>query len=234
MPSTEEHYAAYQADPSQENLVNVVDSLKPTMRYALSGFGAADDPVLAGKARLIAADAVKSWNPKAGAKLATHLTNQLQQLSRETRKYRSVAQVPERAQLDQYALYRAEQELKDKHGRDPSVDELADHTGMSIKRIEKVRRLNRVTPSEIQFGDDGLSTSQEPDYLHEAIQYVHGESDYPNKKILEWSLGWGGEPVLPGTEIAKRLKLSEANLSRRTAILRGRVAELEDALKTTA
>ncbi len=230
MSTPESHFEAYQKDPSHLNLNAVVDSLRPAIGYALSSVGGQDDPALKIKARTLTAQAVKKFNPTSGASLATWTSNQLQQLRRFRREIQSPVNVPERAQQDAMRLHQAEQSFTDEHNRVPTVGELADHTGMPVTRIARVRRSFRKTPTEGAMGGAGNNT--QVDNTPEALEYVYRDSDHVDRRILELKTGYGGEETMEPKDIAVLLKLTPSQLSRRSARLSYRMQELEEALNT--
>lgn len=221
-------YSAYKLQPSPETLSGVVDALHPTIHYALGSVGAADDPVVQGKAKLYAAHAVEHYDPSSGANLATHVGWQLKQLSRSARQSRSPVHIPERIQLDGYKLYQAEKQFQDENGREPDALELADHTGLSVRRIEKIRSQQMAVPSEGAVGD---SLNEEgPDYDREAVEYVHTAADHTDRRILEMKTGYGGHPLMAPKDIAAKLNLTPTQLTRRSIRLTHQINELREAL----
>jgi hypothetical protein len=74
----------------------VVERLKPTIDYAVKTYGRTDSPVVRGRARILAARAVKTFKPSGGAKLKTYVQSQLQQLSRLAPKIVDPLPSPER------------------------------------------------------------------------------------------------------------------------------------------
>ncbi len=224
----QQHYAAWQARPSPEALAKVVDALKPTIGYALAGAGAADDPVVHGHARLYAAHAVESYVPGGAASLPTHVSWQLKQLSRTARKSRSPVNIPERAQLDAFQLSQAEKAFQDAHGREPDAVELADATGLPVKRIEKVRQFQKAIPTEAAVGD--ALPEAGPDYDREALEYVHTAADHTNRRILELKTGYGGVTPMAPKDIALKLNLTPTQLSRRSLQLTQQINTIREAL----
>jgi DNA-directed RNA polymerase sigma subunit (sigma70/sigma32) len=224
-------YEVYANDPTPSNLNKVVESLRPVINYGIKSTGAYDDPYIKSQARLVAADAVKSFNPSSGARIHSWVSTQMPRLKRMKRESQSVVKVPERIQLDAYHLYNKEMEFMDKHEREPDLHELADLSSMSIKRIQKVREATRKTPSEFQLPDTSAESSS--DFAVEAADYVYGDLDYTDRKILEFKTGYGGSPILPPKEVATRLKLTPSQLTRRSARIALKMQEIEDALTQT-
>ena len=226
---TDAAHALYKAQPTPENLHSVVETLKPTIGYTLASLNAAQDPVMHGKAMLAAAEAVKQYDPTKGASLPTFVTSHLRSLTRDARKSRSPMNLPERTQLDRYKLEKAKKELVDKHGRDPDMVELADYTGLPIKRIEKIQKGEMAVGTEGE--ESGLGHS-EPDFEQEALHYVYHDADHTDRRILDMRAGYAGHPVMEPKDVAVVLGLSPAQLSRRSAKLAFKIQKIHSALTT--
>jgi DNA-directed RNA polymerase specialized sigma subunit len=184
------------------------------------------------KARVVAAEAIRSFNPTAGSALPTWVSNQMLRLRRIKRQTQSVAKVPERVQLDNWAIAQAEQEFMDKHDREPDMQELSDAVKLPIKRIEKVRNAVKKTPSEGAL--EGAVTTFETDFETDALDYVYNDADYIDRKILEMKTGYGGNEVMAPKLIAQRLKLTPTQLTRRSAKLTMKLQEITAALEDIA
>lgn len=223
-------FEQYQADPSPENLNKVVTSLEPTISYNLSSMGVSDAPALKAKARVMAARAIKTYDPSHGAGLPTWVSLQLMPLRRVRRQMQTVVKVPERIQQDAFALAQHEQEFIDQTGREPSVMELADVSHFPIKRIEHIRKAMRKTPAESAF--EGNLPGGEADYSSEALDYVYQSADHLDRKILEMKTGYGGAEVHTPKAVAAKLNLTPSQLSRRSARLSYRIQEIEKGLSS--
>lgn len=224
-------YNIYLSDPTPDKLYNVVETLNPIINYSLSTINASSDNLVRNKAKLFAAEAIKKYNPAAGAGLHTWVSNQLMQLKRFNRDIKQPVKVPERTQLDAYSLSRAEQEFIDLYDREPDIEELADYAKMSRKRIEKIRRTFRAMPTQGALGDGATQT--ETDYGTEALDYIYTDADKIDRKIIEMKTGYGGryEPM-PPNKIAAMLGLTPSQLTRRSIKLSLRLQEIEKNLKS--
>ena len=223
-------HQAYKANPTPQTLTAVVNALHPTINYSLSAVNALHDPVVKSKALVYAAHAVQKYSPEYGASLPTFVSSQLRQLSRTARQSRSVVKIPERTQLDNWNLVKAERVFQDKHGRDPDLLELSDATGLSPKSIERIRKFSYVVPSESALPDfEGDANG--PDFQREAMDYAYHEADYMDRKILEMKTGYGGKPVMQPKDIAVALNLTPSQLSRRSAKLSLKINDLEKSLR---
>lgn len=222
-------YEKWKADPSQKNLAEVTRSLRPTIDSVIASMGDAGNPHVRSRANVVAAKAIKTYDPSQGASLATYVSGQLRQLTRDVRKSNNVLSIPEGIQLDGYALYRAEQQFMEDHDREPTVQELADKSHLSVKRIKQIRQKLRATMTDgAATGEDGssLAAGEETDHSTEALDYVYNDSDVTDQKLLEYTTGYGGETPLSNAEIMRKLKLTPVQLTRRKARLSKRVMDI--------
>lgn len=234
LPKDMTPYELYKLNPTKQNLVSVTRQLRPTIDSVIASMGDAGNPHLRSRANVIAAKAIKSYNPDSGASLPTWVSSQLRQLSRDARKSNNVLSIPEGVQLDSYALYRAEREFMEEHDREPTLKELADITHLSQKRIAHIRKkVKAVVADGATVGEDGTELAQgsETDHSQEAMDYIYNDSDTTDQKLLEYLLGYGGETPLDNKTIQQKLKLTPVQLTRRKARLAMRfntiIADLE-------
>jgi DNA-directed RNA polymerase specialized sigma subunit len=227
----DQRYATWKADPTPGNLHKVVDGLQPAIDHSLRSINAGDDRLMRTKARNLAAKAITSYDPAAGAALPTWTSNQLMPLRRIRRDVQQPVKVPERTQLDAYSLMKSEQEFIEKMNREPDLEELADFSKIPVKRIEKIRRQFRRMPTAEAFGDGGF-VQTESDYANEALDYIYRDVDGIDRKIIEMKTGYGGryDPMEP-KDIAMALGLTPSQLSRRSAKIAMQIQEVEDTLR---
>lgn len=226
-------YEKWQLFKDSDSLYEVTKSLRPTIDSVVASLGGTGNPQVAAKARVIAAKAIQTYDPSAGATLPTWVSQQLRQLTRDIRKSNSMVHVPDGVQLDGYTLYRAEREFEDEHGREPTVEELADISHLSVKRIKDVRQKMRpvVTDAGTESEDgSSLLSVENSDYTQDALDYVYAESDRNDRKILEYTVGYGGASPLDAKQIMQKLKLTPVQLSRRKARLSMRINEVVEGL----
>lgn len=234
-------YEVWNEDQSPENFRNLYNTLRPTVQYALAANNAVGDPLIETKAKILTAKAIKSFDPSYGSSLPTYLSNQLQKLTRYTRDVRSPIKIPERQLYAAAELARTEEEWKDKYGKDPTVSDLADAMGVSIKKIEDIRKqfIKQVSEGKYFAGatsEDDVSSNDEQDkteteYTKEALNYIYNDLGYRDKKILEYTTGFGGSDILTPAEISKKLGISQSQISRINAKLANRVYDMQNMLK---
>jgi DNA-directed RNA polymerase specialized sigma subunit len=216
----DEAYQFWAKNRSSENMDRLLRAASPTIGKAISSF-AGGDKSYSGLAKRLAIDAFKTYDPKRGAKLNTHLFIRLKPLQREYTQRSSIFDVPERVQLERFRLEQAEQSLNDELGREPSDDELSDYLGLSKRRIAHVRSRSRRQFAEGQMrtpeGEPTQPTTEVSSPEDIWAEYVHHDLDPIDKKILEWKTGMYGKKVLSTNEIARRLRITPSAVSQRAA-----------------
>lgn len=219
-------YEAWTKDPTPENSGELVKALEPTINSALNTYAASSKDSLKVKARLLALDAASAYKPDRGTHLKTYVFNHLQRLRRVDSQRNNVVKIPENVSLERNALRKAEDAFKAEYGREPTRDELADTTGISIRRMEKIEDkypMARSSGSLLTEKGDTLFTNKKDPYQIWA-DYVYHDLDARDKKIFEWSTGYGGSTKLSKGEIARRLGVSNATISKRVNKI---ISELE-------
>jgi DNA-directed RNA polymerase specialized sigma subunit len=164
---------------------------------------------LEAKARMLTVEALESYNPNMGAAIGTHVTSRLRKLSRSVYPYQNVARLPENKQLLFNTFQVAQNNLLDQHGREPTTEELADELRWTPKRVADFQRSfgrRELVESEGAFIEDDHQESQLVDF------YYHGLP--PEDKLLfEHIVGYGGKKVLSNTELNKKFRISQGQLS---------------------
>jgi DNA-directed RNA polymerase specialized sigma subunit len=116
----------------------------------------------------------------------------------------------------------AETELEDQLGRAPTTDEIADHMGMSVKQIQRIRSMGhaRNTGSYEAVGEEGQTDAPEvarkiPEkYLHDYVLSALS-TDPISQFIYENDNALNGRQTLPNAELASKLRISPSAISQR-------------------
>lgn len=217
----------YKQDRNPKTLERIVQGLQPTIDHTLYSLNTADDPVVRNKAWIVAAKSVDKYDPDSheGVELPTFVSSQLRQLTRDVRHSRAPIQMPERIQLDAYKMNNATRQFEDEHGREPDMLELADYTGMPMKRLKKLNQYQFAVPTEESVGE--VAGQQEPDYSVDAMEMIYHDSDHTDRKIMELKMGYGGFTPMTPKDVATKLNLTPTQLSRRSMRIAKRISELE-------
>ena len=209
-------YTAWKRQPGPKTLEPILDGLRGTIDSGLSSFAPGAEDTLRTRAKILAVRALETYDPNMGTKLNTHVYNSLQKLFREKADRENIIHVPENVMLEKGLVDKASKDFESNHGRQPAISELADKTGLSAKRLGKISKY-RDTAVESQFlsekGDTLFSTNEDPNRMW--LSYVYHDLDPIDKKVFEWSTGYGGTEKLPKKEIAMRLRISAPAVSSR-------------------
>lgn len=193
---------------------------KETNRW--SGVLARD--VLLTEAERIAKDAFETYDPKAGAALATHLTNYLQKLSRIVYTHQNVGRIPEYQTLKIKQFERAQSELESQLGRAPTAAELATHLVWSVAAVEKMRKeLRRESVESRDVKGLPAFGRSEADVM---VDLVYHDLNPLQKSIFEHTTGYGGAPILAGKDLTAKLKITQGQLSYEKTKIINRVKSL--------
>jgi DNA-directed RNA polymerase specialized sigma subunit len=122
----------------------------------------------------------------------------------------------------------AENELLDNFGRPPTDVELADMTGLSTRRIKKIRAFNQpisegMTAAHTGGSDDNTNTeiaSVLPNYTRHTdawLDFVHDDLSPTDQLIMDMTLGRNGRRRVSTQEIANKLRITPGAVSQRAA-----------------
>lgn len=222
MPPKE--YTDWQEDASDGNYQNLMKYLEPTISAGIKSY-AQNDQSLNIRARILATQAVNSWDPAKGAALRTHVFNTLKGLQRYRNERSSAVHVPESVRGDAVKVKKYIRDFTADKGYEPSDVEVADGLQMSMKRIRKAKHgeapMNRAVTDS---GDLTVTKARDPYDIW--TDYVYHDLSPTNRKVFEWTTGYGGNETIPKKEIARRLKISPAAVSMRVSTIQRRLQEV--------
>lgn len=220
----EEAYDRWSSDPTPDNMSKVVSSLDPTLNSEIQRYKG-PKPILKTKAKQLAVKAVKTYDPASPAQLRSWVVTNLQPLTRYGREISSTTHVPEVASRQAAEVESIRKRLVDELDANPTDEQLADETGISVKRVRQLRERVRPVVSEQAFrseeGGEVYDVAVEgtgPDpALQTAREMVYESLDDRDKTILELKTGLHGKTPVDNMTIAKRLGVSPAFVSQRSA-----------------
>jgi len=213
-------YDEWLANPNPDNMAKVVKALEPTLTSEVQRYSG-PKPVLRSRAKMLAATAVKSYNPAQGAQLRSWVVTQLQPLSRYGQQMRPV-HASELAIRQAAEANRIREEMALDLGREPEDDEVADAVGISPARLRQLREKVTATMSEGAFdvadedSSPGLPGTNEPDRIGAAEDIVYNSLTERDRMIYDWKTGRNGKTQLANQLIAKRLGVTPALISQRS------------------
>ncbi len=235
-PELNTHFLNWKKNPSPENSGHLLRAVEPIMNEALRSYAgkSATSPTMRSKAKRMILSAMGSYDPSQ-SKIRTHLLSQLQGLRRVSTKEEQIISTPEQVLLDANHLRKAESELKDELGRDPSDMELADYTGLSRRRLGYIRKLKpsmaegtlEAMRKSDEDGDPSQGVAVQSTPNQKAMQtwwdFVYHDLDPVDQIVMENSLGMHGHPVLSNQDIARKVNLTPGAISQRKAKIQGKL-----------
>lgn len=212
-------YLAWQAAKTPVNRRALIHALLPVIQQSvIAAGGQPTDAALMAKAKLLALNGLDRYDPEKAA-LANYMYSHLRGLNRIMGSDKNIIQTPESVILDRQRMQRTENELFDELGRFPSTAEIANKSGLSLKRIAKIRRANvPVTEQQVTtaFGESGAPSVQVlgQDTQQDAWrEYVYDSVSDRQKSVMERIYGMHGFEPKSANDVAKELKISPAAVS---------------------
>jgi len=163
---------------------------------------------LEAEAKRLAVEAFESYDPSYGTALSTHVASRLPKLSRVVYATQNTARLSETKNLLFHVYHTATNELRDRHGREPTNEELADNLGWSPKKLEQFQRQSQ--RKEFVESEDHPDEEDAEDHL---VDYIYHDLTPLQKSIFEYSTGYQGKPKLSGEAMMKKLSITQGQLS---------------------
>lgn len=223
----EQEYMAWKSNPSPQTLAPLLDKLKPTMSAAATAIGG-DSPVLVSRAKQIIISVLPKYDPRK-APLRGFLAQHLRGLNRFAQKQSTIISVPERVAMERAYLNDVEISLTNELGRPPTDAEIADETGLSLKRLKYVRTYS---PAAAEGSFESDPAVEAPGFDENIIvQLVYDELSPYHQKVMEHTLGLNGRPVLSVTQLAAMLKRSPGAISQARAVIQAKLDAMRRGLQ---
>lgn len=236
MSDVDEAYSKWTIEPTPDNMASVLNTLTPTINSEITRYQG-PKPLLRSEAKKLAIGAIKTYDPMSKAKLRSWVTTQMQPLTRYSREVTNPLHVSELAVRQAAEVEQARKDILEENGQDPTDDELSDHVGISVKRIQKIR--NDVKPvayeSAFESAGDGDS-SVDPSInimgtdpsVTAATELVLASLDDRDRMIFVHKTGHQGAEELDNQSIAARLGVSPAFISQRSEAISKMILETTD------
>jgi DNA-directed RNA polymerase sigma subunit (sigma70/sigma32) len=211
-----ELWRAWKADPNEDNLEPLLQSLQGPVNAKVNEFKGAPVPTSAVKAfaNAQAIKALHTYNPKRGASVSTFVNWHLKKVRSFVLKHQNVGRIPEHRAYNITRFKDAKEEMTDKFGHPPDSLSLAENLGWSQAEVDRMER--ELRPDLI------ASLSPEPDRLpdiqsareKDVLRYIHHSLTPDERLVFEYTLGVYGKPELSATEIARTMNISLPKVSR--------------------
>ena len=168
--------------------------------------------------------AFKSYRPDKGTQPTTHIWNQMQKVQRVATESLTSGHAPEYRNIKKSTFVTVRDNLTDRLGYDPNVDEMADELGWNRNEVSRMNSElgGEVTASGADFDFYGNSTQIES--KDKALtDYLYHELTGRDKTIFEYTFGVGGKPKLNNKQIAMKLNTNEMAIHRAKKVMSEKV-----------
>lgn len=223
-----EKYDTWRKRQTPENMSSVLNASNHVINNALTSYTQGDSPIMRSHARRLAVEAIQKYDPSSGVKLDSWMMSHLRGLTRQQQQA-SPVRTPERISYELHRVNQSRQEYLDENGMPPSDTEMADRTGLSVKRLQYIRNFSGAVMPESSIKDQEGATFMPglPDNHWQNIwtEYVYNDLDPINKKIYDMTMGRNGHKKTPKGEIARALKMTTSAVSQRAGKIEQQLAE---------
>lgn len=196
-------------------LTELLASLAAPIGLAVNQYRAAPLPfaTLELEAKRLAVEALNDWKPGMGTKPGSFVRTRVgQRLFRYVSEHQNVGRLPEEMVRSIGGYKGALSDLSSRFGREPTTHEIADHMGVPVSRVTRLRKSLR---AELLESTDGMDEIE--DFRHEAgyeqAMLAYYSLSTQQKSVFDYLLGAHGQPRLKPGEIAVKLKMSPARVS---------------------
>jgi RNA polymerase primary sigma factor len=236
MNEIQNSYEEWYKSPTPASMARVLKSVEYIINTEVHRYPG-PNALLRGRAKKLAIDAVRSYDPASGARLTSWITTQMQQLSRYGNTLQRPIRTPEVAARQAAEINARRQELRDELGDDPTDEQMADVTGISVRRIQSLKKMVRPSVGEASMESDGEggdaasypAVDEEGDpRFREATEMTYAGLDDRDKTIFDLKTGRNGLSSVDNKSIAKRLGVSEGLISQRSLDITNRIRETMD------
>lgn len=217
-------YKQTKAVSDRSALLNQMDGL--IQKYVNKWAGPVPRDVLLSEARGLALKAFDTFDPARGVLLSTHVTNNMAPISRVVYSHQNTIRIPENILMKINSYMNAKDHLVTLYGRDPTTDELHQHTGHTAKDIAKLEQAlthNLIESSGTVSGDFYRTDDDVDSDLLSALYF----DLTPDEKFLFESLtGHFHKQKLSTQEILSKLNINQSQLSYKKTLLNNKIHRL--------
>lgn len=209
--------ALWQKDEKPEYTSELLRRMNPTITAAINSYAPNSGGKYDIKSAKLTLEALRAYDPKYGAEPQTYVFNNLKRLNRIAGQSTNIIKQSESRALERKLLQEASVNFEDDHGREPSIMELSELTGLSRKKVEQLLDAETVVVPESATLTESLHDTVTNTEVNDddCFEYVYASVGPIDQKIMEWTSGKHGKPELSNNQIAAKLGVSAAAVSQR-------------------
>ena len=207
----------WQKDEKPEYTSELLRRMNPTITAAINSYAPNSGGKYDIKSAKLTLEALRAYDPKYGTEPQTYVFNNLKRLNRIAGQSTNIIKQSESRALERKLLQEASVNFEDDHGREPSIMELSELTGLSRKKVEQLLDAETVVVPESATLTESLHDTVTNAEVNDddCFEYVYASVGPIDQKIMEWTSGKHGKPALSNNQIAAKLGVSAAAVSQR-------------------
>lgn len=207
----------WKANPQDKQATSqILKALQPTIKSALTTFAQGQQKSLRIQAARLALQSLKTYDPSKNVAPSTYAFHNLKRLNRLRAERDQVVRQPQNVRYAKSIIQTRSNEFLQDYGRQPSLQELSDATGINQKKLARIQNANTIisdsmgTDSQTENMTAGSQKDVTPD---DYLDYVYHSVSPLDQKIIQYSSGYRGQPIIGTNQIAKKLNISNAAIS---------------------
>jgi DNA-directed RNA polymerase specialized sigma subunit len=205
---------------SSQVLEELFKSLTPLLKkIALNYQGNLPPAFIEGEVKRQAFTALQTYQEGYGAALATHITNQCQQVLREIYKYQNPTRLAEETHIKVPSFQNVVQNLHENLGRPPTLLEMAREFKVPVGEARRLQAGMRRDLGAIEGGAQWKPSMERRE--EEILDLLYYQLNPQEQQVLEYLYGRNGKPQLVAKDIALRMGLTQARVSQ----IKSRIAQ---------
>jgi DNA-directed RNA polymerase specialized sigma subunit len=179
--------------------------------------------LLESEGKKLAVQAIRSFNPKAGASLKAHIVNHLQRLHRITQTRARAFRMPEELQQQVRNYQDVYTDLAEDLGHEPTVLQISEKMKWPVAKVQRLRKqFVSELPEGAQAYEAGVAANAPMD---DRLLHTYYDLVPRDQLIFEHLTGFGGKPMKKKSEIAKILGVSPAVITQRSTHIYKRIKD---------
>ena len=224
----EYYWYQWKKHPTPENMRGAVDSLSTEIKNFSNSYSTSLNPsIVRGKAKMLAVEAIKTYDPKMGSALKTHFFNHIRPLARQIKGITESSALTKHYETNVNRYVNFVRDFIGEHGREPDDSEIMDALMITPRQLSV---LNKASKYEIPEGQIEDFNFENKSMQHEAkidawTEYVYHDLSPMGKKIMDMKLGRHGRDPMSNIEIAQKLGLSPKEVTQYTENISKKILE---------
>jgi DNA-directed RNA polymerase specialized sigma subunit len=219
-PEYEPAFQKWKEHPDDQAAIDeMLKTLHPLIDRHVSAIPGGNQAYLRTQGKILALKSLSRYDPSR-ASLATYMSQQLMPLRRTSRQQMNLLGVPDRMMLLSGRVRQTETEFEDKHGRLPTMQELADKLHVSRKQIMRLNQSGHAHNTgsyAVPDEEGGVNTPEVRRKLNDEYvdQYVLSGLDDISATIYKHDNALYGKRRISTEALARKLHLSAGAISQR-------------------